>query len=352
LYFSHSICPPLRIGRTTLTRNCPRFLAYTKAHTEALEELKSMFAKYIGRFRESDEGSPSVTKSALENQVSQPSPLIQPVEVQNVNTSDQEECQVDSGGQQTGVTVKGNNVNDNKANKVENWQAEVLEVPSAAEKAAEDHVQVASAVRKGNVNAVPSTTPQAHVTNTSSKLVQKQGAKGSAPEKQSPRRPKPPLEKTTEPKALDTEVKGGAPTGSSKTEVVGAPTKEKDLYSLEGAIDGLLEVGASVGPRSPPKVKKSAKSAEGEAIATPINKAPNKVRTKNEKVSNTVPSPEGKKLLVLNVHGTLLDCSLLLDKNPNPGICPILRTAKRQVIFRPGLTDFLNKCFLHFEVAF
>jgi hypothetical protein len=36
-------------------------LACTKAHTEALEELKSMFAKYIGKFRESDEGSPSLT---------------------------------------------------------------------------------------------------------------------------------------------------------------------------------------------------------------------------------------------------------------------------------------------------
>jgi hypothetical protein len=120
---------------------------------------------------------------------------------------------------------------------------------------------------------------------------------------------------------------------------------------LEGAIDGLLEVGASAGPRSPPKVKKPAKSAEGEAAATPADEAPNKVRTKNEKVSNIVPSPEGKKLVVLYVHGTLLDCSLLLDKNPNPGICPTLRTAKRRVIFRPGLIDFLNKCFLHFEVA-
>jgi hypothetical protein len=75
------------------------------------------------------------------------------------------------------------------------------------------------------------------------------------------------------------------------------------------------------------------------------------VRTKNEKVSNTVPSPEGKKLVVLNVHGTLLDCSLLLNKNPNLGIHPTLRTAKRRVIFRLGLIDFLNKCFLHFEVA-
>jgi hypothetical protein len=73
---------------------------------------------------------------------------------------------------------------------------------------------------------------------------------------------------------------------------------------LEGAIDGLLEVGASAGPRSPPKVKKPAKSAEGEAAATPIDEAPNKVRTKNEKVSNTIPSPEGKKLLVLSIHGT------------------------------------------------
>jgi hypothetical protein len=163
--------------------------------------------------------------------------------------------------------------------------------------------------------------------------VQKQGAKGFAPGKQSPRRPKPPLEKTVEPKASDTEVKGGAPIGSLKTKVVGAPTKEKDLYSLEGAIDGLFEVGASAGPQSSPKVKKPAKSTEDEATATPADEAPNKVRTKNEKVSNTVASPEGKKLLVLTVHGTLLDCSLLLDKNPNPCIRPTLRTAKCRVIF-------------------
>jgi hypothetical protein len=78
---------------------------------------------------------------------------------------------VDSGRQKTRATVKGNNVNDNKANRVEKGQVEVLEVPSAAEKAAEDHVQVASVDRKGNINAVPSTTPQTHVTNTSNKLV-------------------------------------------------------------------------------------------------------------------------------------------------------------------------------------
>jgi hypothetical protein len=114
---------------------------------------------------------------------------------------------------------------------------------------------------------------------------------------------------------LDTEVKGRAPTGSSKTKVVEAPTEEKDPYSLEGAIDGLLEVGTSMGPRSPPKVKKPTKSAEDEAAAIPTDKAPNKVRTKNKKVSNTVPSPEGKKLLVLNVHGT---CSVKKYSKTNP----------------------------------
>ena len=64
------------------------------------------------------------------------------------------------------------------------------------------------------------------------------------------------------------------------------------------------------------------------------------------------PTPQRKKLLVFNVHGTLLDSNLLLDKNPNMAIRPTLRIAKRRVIFQLGLIDLLNKCFVHFEVAF
>jgi hypothetical protein len=51
-------------------------LAGTKAQTAAIDELKAMFVKCAGRFRETEDGSPSVSKSALENQVSQPSPLV------------------------------------------------------------------------------------------------------------------------------------------------------------------------------------------------------------------------------------------------------------------------------------
>jgi hypothetical protein len=53
-----------------------------------------------------------------------------------------------------------------------------------------------------------------------------------------------------------------------------------------------------------------------------------------------------------NVHGTLLDSSLILDKNSNTSIRSTLRTVKRRVIFRPGLIDFLTRCFVHFEVVF
>jgi hypothetical protein len=61
---------------------------------------------------------------------------------------------------------------------------------------------------------------------------------------------------------------------------------------------------------------------------------------------------EMSKLLVLNVHGTLLDCSLLEEPNPNSTICYTLKIPTRRVVYRPWLADFLRRCFQHFEVAF
>jgi hypothetical protein len=56
----------------------------TKAIQKALNDLKSMFSKYVGRLRECEDGSPSVSKFALENQFSHPSHLMDSLEVQNV----------------------------------------------------------------------------------------------------------------------------------------------------------------------------------------------------------------------------------------------------------------------------
>jgi hypothetical protein len=58
------------------------------------------------------------------------------------------------------------------------------------------------------------------------------------------------------------------------------------------------------------------------------------------------------KLLVFNVHGTLLDCSLLLDKNPNPTLRPTFKIENRRVLICPWLSELLCKCFKNFRVGF
>ena len=58
------------------------------------------------------------------------------------------------------------------------------------------------------------------------------------------------------------------------------------------------------------------------------------------------------KLLIFNVHGTLLDCSLLSEPNPNTSIRVTTRSSTRRIVFRPWLSEFIDKCFKNFRVAF
>jgi hypothetical protein len=61
---------------------------------------------------------------------------------------------------------------------------------------------------------------------------------------------------------------------------------------------------------------------------------------------------ESLKLLIFNVHGMLLDCSLFRERNPNSAIRITLNTGSRRVVFRPWLVEFLSNCFKNFKVAF
>jgi hypothetical protein len=63
-------------------------------------------------------------------------------------------------------------------------------------------------------------------------------------------------------------------------------------------------------------------------------------------------SIHSRKLVIFNVQGTLLDCSLLAAPNPNSNIRYSLKTKSRRVVFRPWLKHFLDRCFSHFKVAF
>jgi hypothetical protein len=80
--------------------------------------------------------------------------------------------------------------------------------------------------------------------------------------------------------------------------------------------------------------------------------APPKVRSKAGRGIRGTPSAQDRKLLVFNVHGTLLDSSLVADKNPDTVIWATLTTHNRRVIFWPWLVEFLSRCFKNFEVAF
>ena len=58
------------------------------------------------------------------------------------------------------------------------------------------------------------------------------------------------------------------------------------------------------------------------------------------------------KLLIFNVHGTLLDTSLLSQPNPNTHIRITKKTKTRRYVFRPWMMEFLGRCFRNFKVAF
>lgn len=58
------------------------------------------------------------------------------------------------------------------------------------------------------------------------------------------------------------------------------------------------------------------------------------------------------KLLIFNVHGTLLDTSLLMEPNPNPAIRVTKKTTTRRFVYRPWMIEFLRRCFQFFKVAF
>ena len=58
------------------------------------------------------------------------------------------------------------------------------------------------------------------------------------------------------------------------------------------------------------------------------------------------------KLLIFNVHGTLLDTSLLTEPNPNPVIRVTKKTKTRRFVYRPWMIEFLRRCFQFFKVAF
>jgi hypothetical protein len=195
-----------------------------------------MFAKYVGRFRESDDGSLSVSKSALENQVSQPSRLVDFAKVEDVDICQHPGCEVDvqdsihaQNGREVVNVVP---IIQKTSEKAQKREKDEVQVPFAVERKEKDQIADAPAAAKLNVSPVAATPTAAPVPTMPNKPQQKQPPKAAAVVKQSdlvqlsPRRPKPAPEKTADPKTGNKEVKGGSSATEAKT--VGGATAAGD----------------------------------------------------------------------------------------------------------------------------
>ena len=136
--------------------------------------------------------------------------------------------------------------------------------------------------------------------------------------------------------------------GATTTTTLVSPDKMRmhskspiDVAALAMEIEELALEEKKKPPKSPKKLHTSSLEEEDSA---------KQVTIRNILVDITL--QDSKKLLIFNVHGTLLDSSILSNSNPTSTIKITFKTKHRRLTLRPGLPDFLQKCFKTYVVAF
>jgi hypothetical protein len=130
---------------------------------------------------------------------------------------------------------------------------------------------------------------------------------------------------------------------------------------MEFAEEGLVEASTiakeakqpEVGLLANMKTKQPTSPMKTDAGRLTSEKDPRKVMSDSKDGGPSTFTRFGRlQLLIFNVHGTLLDCSMKAEKNPNTSIRSSIKTATRRVVFRTWLMEFLSRCFKYFVVAF
>jgi hypothetical protein len=141
----------------------------------------------------------------------------------------------------------------------------------------------------------------------------------------------------------------------------GAVEAGSNPYSLEGAVEGLLETstmrteaGTAVVEQSPKTKRKTPVSPTkvnvGEGVGAGGGSEERCLRELESLMAEN--KKASLKLVIFNIHSTLLDYSLKGERNPNSSIRYSVQTECRRVVFRPWLLQFLSKCFINFIVGF
>jgi hypothetical protein len=294
----------LEKGQAALQGEFSKVLAATVATNSALEELKSMFSSYIGKRLGSEHASPSVSKSALENPMGVtmpglelppvfPSPIPEIVSSEAVARTTQAGAERDRTSTSPRKTVSQGNV----------------------------------AAREKGVTDGPSKTKEASVHCSEGEDVSE----------------KPPDK--------------GVSAEDVSLATVGGDSETPDSAGGDGnvAAEDSGKAGALAGALGNTRTSRRRLPRAAAEVMHAVTAIPTSNSDKVEGALNFPMSMNGRgkdKLVIFNVHGTLVDSSLIAEKNPNSKIRPTIRTTTRRVVFRPRLRAFLSRCSLHFSVAF
>ena len=113
----------------------------------------------------------------------------------------------------------------------------------------------------------------------------------------------------------------------------------------------VVALGVEIKEATPKEKKKPPKSPKKLCMSSPKEEnTAKRVTILNILLDIALRDP--KTLLVFNVHGTLVDSSLLSDPNPTSKIKRTFKTKNHRFTLWPGLPNFLQKCFKTYAVAF
>jgi hypothetical protein len=313
-------------------------LATTAANTEALHELKLVFTRYITKLKDTSDVSPSMSKSAIDSDGERLAQAIKPTAPTEVACSeeaaddatntldfDSEDATPTEGKKHPTMlpnTTKRGPSPAPVAIPVQPKKAE-LAAPQTKEVVLQKPELLGAKLKAADLKVVHTEEP---ISNSPTYPA------GVSKAKQTTEKGSVPIVKDAAGKKGSQEQKTGSGDGDSTAGAM-LEAADKLLEAAKMRVDSFP--GASTGGPSPKKTKKQRQPSPPKVDAPALDAEEASTQVSSDDKIGPPKSPltvQKSKLLVLNVHGTLLDCSLLEEPNPNSTIRYTFKTPTRRVV--------------------
>jgi hypothetical protein len=298
-------------------------LATTAANTEALHELKLVFTKYITKLKDTSDVSPSMSKSVIDSngeRLAQAVKPIVPTEVACLEEAADDATDTLDFDSEDATPTEGNKHPASLPNTTKCSPSPALVAipvqPSKAELAAlqtKDVVLQKTKLAGEKLKAADLKDVQIEEPISDSPTY----PAGVSKAKRTTEKGSAPTVKDADSKKGSQEQKTGSGDGDS---TIGAMLEVADklLEAAKMRVDSLPR--ATTSGSFPKKTKKQRQPSPPKVDAPALDVEEASTQVSSDDKIGPLKSPltvQKSKLLVLNVHGTLLDCSLLEEPNPN-----------------------------------